>query len=660
MLNARTLSTVILAAALVLGCESVPPRSETIDTQATRVARAYLQAGEYLPAAQEYLRLAEVSSGNTALTYRLDAASAFVLAKRPQAAVQILDEIRGQSLSRDLQIRRNLVQAQLALLEQQPERALTLLGAKPADDAPPELTTRYLSVRADALDASGKHIDSARERVEMELILTDSAALSENRRRIWESLTQLSPQALEAAHLPPPSTLGGWIELAAIGNSASSDPIALGQAIALWRHRYPGHPAGENVVPMLVEDSYIAWAPARSVALLLPFDGQFAKAADAVRDGFMAAWFSDPDAENRPKVLVHDTSSGDIRMVYNQAIEDGADFVVGPLRRAMVTRLADSPGMPVPTLTLNHADAAPRATTRIATQATTEATIEAPASSAGQAANPTDTVAASAAATSGLYQFALSPEYEARLVAEFAWFAGHTNAAVLAPEGTWGGRVAAAFADAWTDLGGTVVEIQRYLNDGSDMSSPVRKLLNIDESDARYRSLRKVLGGDIKQEARRRQDVDFVFMAAFPRQARQLRPQLEFHQAQDLPVYSTSHIFSGIVDPEADRDINGVVFGDMPWVLEPGRNGAQLRREVGALWSNSMSAFMRLYAFGADAYSLVKELGTLRAQQYAEFNGVTGKLSLNENNRINRRLVWARFKKGTPRILDDHSNPIQR
>ena len=250
MLNARTLSTVILAAALVLGCESVPPRSESIDTQATRVARTHIQAGEYLPAAQEYLRLAGISSGDTALIYRLDAASAFVLAKRPQAAIQILDEIRGQPLSRDLQIRRNLVQAQLALLEQQPERALTLLGAEPADDAPPELTTRYLSVRADALDASGKHIDSARERVEMELLLTDSAALSENRRRIWASLTQLSPQALEAAHLPPPSTLGGWIELAAIGNSATSDPIAMGQAIALWRHRYPGHPAGENVVPI--------------------------------------------------------------------------------------------------------------------------------------------------------------------------------------------------------------------------------------------------------------------------------------------------------------------------------------------------------------------------------------------------------------------------
>ncbi len=629
MLNARTLSTVLLAAILTVGCESVPQRSETGDREATRVARTHMQAGEYLPAAQEYMRLAGLSSGDAALVFRLDAASAFVLAKRPDAALQILDNVRGQSLSRDLQIRRNLVHAQLALAEQRPEEALTFLDAAPADDAPPDLTARYHNVRADAFEATGEHVESARERVQLELLLTDSAALNENRRRIWGSLSQLSPQALEAAHIPPPSTLGGWIELAAIGSSTITDPNTLGQAIALWRHRYPGHPAGDNVVPMLMDDSQIGWAPVRTVALLLPFEGQFAKAADAVRDGFLAAWFADQNTETRPTVLVRDTSSGDIWNIYNRAIEEGAEFVVGPLRRVAVTRLADAAGMPVPTLTLNHADAA--------TSVSADAAMTAP--------------------TSGLFQFALSPESEARLVAEFAWFAGHTSAAVLTPVGAWGDRVATAFADTWEDLGGTVVEFQSYLNDGSDMSTPVRKLLNIDDSDARYRSLRKVLGSDIKQETRRRQDLDFVFMAAFPRQARQLRPQLEFHQAQDLPVYSTSHVYSGIADPDADRDIDDVVFGDMPWVLDPAASGGALRREVGALWSDSVSAFVRLYAFGADAYRLVGELGKLRAQPYAEFQGMTGSLSLSEKNRINRRLMWAQFNKGTPRILDGDSTP---
>ncbi len=643
MFNARTLGILVLAIFLAAGCDTVPQRSDADDGETTRVARGHLQAREYLPAAQEYLRLAEGSSGDAALAYRFDAASAFVLAHRPEAARQILNDAAGQTLPRDLQVRRNLVEAQLALFEQRPEDALALLGTPPAADAPAELQARYHGVRADALEATGEHIQSARERVLLELLVTEGAALNENRRRIWESLTQVSPKELEAEHIPPPSTLGGWIELAAIGGSTVTDPNALGQAIALWQHRYPGHPAGESIVPMLIDDSYIAWAPARTVALLLPFEGKFAKAADAVRDGFMAAWFADTDVDTRPTVVVRDTSGDDVRSIYDRAVEEGADFVVGPLRRTAVTQLAASGGLPVPTLTLNHAD---------------KSSTVASSAGAGTISEPGATMTAGVP-TTGLYQFALSPESEARLVAEFAWFAGHTNAAVLAPVGAWGDRVAAAFADAWEELGGTVVEIQGYLNDGSDMSSPVRKVLNVDESNARYRSLKQVLGVDVKQETRRRRDVDFVFMAAFPRQARQLRPQLEFHQAQDLPVYSTSHIFSGIVDAEADRDIDGVIFGDMPWVLDPASSGGNLRRDVESLWSDSLSTFVRLYGFGADAYHLVKELGTLRAQQYAEFQGVTGNLSLNENNQIDRRLMWARFSRGTPRIIDGGVTPIQ-
>ncbi|NIM29001.1 MAG: ABC transporter substrate-binding protein [Gammaproteobacteria bacterium] len=628
---ARTFASLVVSAVLISACETAPQRAVEPDSEATRVARTHMQSGEYLPAAQEFLRLAELSAGDAAMRYRLEAASAFVLAKRPDAARRILAESGAPTPSRDLQVRRNLVEAQLALVDERTDEALRLLAAAPREDAPPDLVARYRSVRADALEAAGEHLASARERVQLELLVTDGAALNENRRRIWQSLTQLSPEALEAAHIPPPSTLGGWIELAAIGSATLTDPVALSQAVALWRHRYPGHPAGESVVPMLMDDGHFAWSPARSVALLLPFEGQFGKAAEAVRDGFMAAWFADPDVQNRPAVIVRDTSSGDVRSVYDQVVEEGADFVVGPLRRASVARLAESAALPVPTLTLNHADTD----------------------------NGTDSERSAAMPTTGLFQFALSPESEAKLVAEYAWFADHSNAAVLAPAGAWGERVAGAFAQAWEKLGGRVVEVQTYLNDGSDMSTPVRKLLDIDGSESRYRSLRQVLGVDIKKEARRRRDVDFVFMAAFPVQARQLRPQLEFHQAQDLPVYATSHVYSGIADATADRDVEGVVFGDMPWVLDPAARSAELRRNVETLWGDSFKAFVRLYAFGVDGYHLVKELGRLRAQHYTEFQGATGKLSLNEQNKIDRQLSWARFVRGRPRLLTGEPQPTR-
>ena len=627
----RTLTAFAIALLLLAGCETVSQRQVAEDSEATRVARTHFWSGEYLPAAREYLRLAEQTSGDEATAYRLDAASAFVLAKRPDAARDILDELRGQTLSGDLALRESIVRAQLALVDGRADEALGLLSVSPGEDASPGVAARYHWVRADALEAGGAHVAAARERVQLELLLSDSVALAENRRRIWNTLTQVSPAELEAQSVPPPSTLGGWMELAAIANSSLADPKALEQAVALWRNRYPGHPAGESIVPMLMDDSRFAWAPPRTVALLLPFEGEFASAAQAVRDGFMAAWFADPNTQQRPTILVRDTSSGDIRIIYQRAVEEGADFVIGPLRRAEVTDLARMPGLPVPTLTLNHASPPPGAT-------------------AGDAP---------AMPVRGLYQFALSPESEAVRVAEQAWFAGHVNAVVLSPIGTWGDRVTAAFVQAWEQLGGTVLETQTYLNDGSDMSATVERLLDVDESEQRHRSLQQVLGGELKSETRRRQDVDFVFMAAFPLQARQLRPQLEFHRAKDVPVYSTSHVFTGVADADADRDIDGVIFGDMPWVLDPNAEASGLRHQVEAAWADSFIAYVRLYAFGADAYRLVNELGKLRAQQYAEFKGATGILSLNDQNQIERRLVWARFYNGIPRMLTERRASLQ-
>jgi outer membrane PBP1 activator LpoA protein len=628
LLKAPLLTVAALVGVLLTGCQTIPGQSAAETAEATRVARAHLDSGEYALAAEEYLRLSVGAQEEVAREYRLDAALAFILAERLDAAREILDDVGDEPLSESLEIKRNLVLAELALAERQPAEALALLATEPGADIPEVLKVRFHRLRADAYEQAGDYIESSRERVQLELLLSDPVAASENRRHIWESLAKLSPHALEAAYVPPPSTLGGWIELAVITRETITDSTTLGQAIALWRNRYPGHPAGEEIVPMLVEASSIQWAPPRTVALLLPLEGQFEKAARAVRDGFMAAWFDDADNPYRPTVLVRDTSGGDTWNIFDKAVEDGAEFVVGPLRRTAVTSLARRPSLPVPTLALNFADVPPDAGDE-------------------PGAEPEGVT------PGGLFQFALSPESEARLVAEHAWFAGYSNAAVLAPEGTWGTRVADAFSNEWEDLGGQVVERQAYGADGVNMAQPVKQLLNVDESDSRYRSLKKILGADLKQEPRRRRDVDFVFMAAFPRQARQLRPQLEFHRGQDLPVYSTSHIYAGVPEPALDADIDGVVFGDMPWVLDPERAETGLRGQVDAQWKESIAGLVRLYAFGADAYRLIKELGRLRAQRYAEYHGVTGRLSLNEHNRVDRRLIWARFKRGVPRILEN-------
>ncbi|HRE30628.1 MAG TPA: penicillin-binding protein activator, partial [Candidatus Berkiella sp.] len=74
-----------------------------------------------------------------------------------------------------------------------------------------------------------------------------------------------------------------------------------------------------------------------------------------------------------------------------------------------------------------------------------------------------------------------------------------------------------------------------------------------------------------------RQDVDVIVMAAPPAQARQLKPLFDFYYAEDVPVLATSSIYSGSQNPRSDRDVNGVVFCDMPWLLDTTK-GAGLRQ----------------------------------------------------------------------------------
>jgi len=336
---------------------------------------------------------------------------------------------------------------------------------------------------------------------------------------------------------------------------------------------------------------------------------------------------------------------------YRGALESGAEFVVGPLRRPLVATLAAEPSLAVPTLALNYASESEQTPpTAVGAAATGAGTVPGTAPLASAAASSRSSI--DRAPTEGLFQFALSPEDEARQVAERAWFDGHARAAVIAPRGNWGDRVSGAFAGAWESLGGEVVGQVAYDTEAVDLSAPVSALLGVDASEARYKELRRVVGSGLKGEARRRKDLDFVFMAGFPGQARKVRPQFKFHHASDVPVYSTSHVFSGVADPGADRDVDGVLFGDMPWALGQDPSDTDLRRRVEALWPNSVAGYMRLYAFGADAYALVARVGRLRAQAQAEYQGVTGRLSVTADNKIRRRLTWGRFEDGQPALVD--------
>ena len=204
----------------------------------------------------------------------------------------------------------------------------------------------------------------------------------------------------------------------------------------------------------------------------------------------------------------------------------------------------------------------------------------------------------------------------------------------------------------WFASGGTVLETIDYEPRSNDYGPPVKQLLNIDGSELRTRQLRQSLGRRLENRTRRRQDADMIFMAAFPIAGRQIIPQLRFHDAGGIPVYATSHIFSGSVNPQADADMNGVVFPDLPWILAPGDRASSIKTLINDHFKAGASVYQRLYAFGADAFNLIPHLARLAYEDTAEFNGLTGILSMSGNGRITRKLPWGKIINGKPELLD--------
>lgn len=620
----RRIGLLALLALVLSACAGGPPPVPGPTTDVEVRARSLIAAGQLQEAGREYLRIAAGAGGEQAAAFLLKAAAAFIDAGDLTTATTVLDRLRRMTLPPPVAAYRDLLHAGIELRAGHVEAALALLPAAAVTFYAGDALARYHRLRAEAYAASGNHLEAARERLALAAAARSPEAKDRAWRAAWTELTRLTPAALEHTAPSADPSFNGWIELARLAATLATHPETLEQGIAAWRARFPGHPADTAIIPALLATSFQQAAPPATVALLLPLQGQFEQAARAVRDGFLGAWLEDTANPERPVILIRDSSAADIAATYRRVVEEGAGMVVGPLRRGAVTALAQAQTRRVPTLALNLARAPAG---------------KPPSASAGEGAP--------------FYQFALSPEEEARGAAERAWFDARARGVVLYPQGDWGERVDASFGKAFEELGGIVAASASYPPGAKDMSAPVKQVLNIDRSEERARALRRVIGRPIERESRRRQDIDFVFLAAFPRQARQIRPQFAFNKAGRLPIYATSHVYTAKPDAGADRDLNGIEFGDMPWVLTPGvALNDPLRDAVLAAWPQARGGFLRLYAFGADAYRLIPNLGRLRAQRAAEFEGATGRLSVDVSGRVHRRLRWAIFKDGLPVPLD--------
>jgi outer membrane PBP1 activator LpoA protein len=308
---------------------------------------------------------------------------------------------------------------------------------------------------------------------------------------------------------------------------------------------------------------------------------------------------------------------GGATAAYASAVTDGAEFVIGPLIRNNVMALANDILVPVPVLTLNYL--------------------------------PDDILA-----PPGLYQFALAPEDEARSAAVRAISDGHTRGVALVPNNDWGRRVLSSFASEFETLGGTLLDHRNYTPANQDFSNTIEDLMALSGSVQRYRRLRANIGAPLQFDPRRRQDTEFIFLAADASAGRLLKSQLKFHYSGDIPAYATSSVFE--FDGRSNSDLNGIMFADTPWIIAP-QPWIEHLPSIFEEHFPDERRLGRLHAMGYDAYQLIAALFSARSGDMQELDGATGKLFLNADGRVHRRLAWAQFQNGEPVAMPEQEIP---
>jgi outer membrane PBP1 activator LpoA protein len=254
---------------------------------------------------------------------------------------------------------------------------------------------------------------------------------------------------------------------------------------------------------------------------------------------------------------------------------------------------------------------------------------------------------------SAFFQYALSPEDEARLAARRILADGHKNGIAIVPSGDWGTRVLAAFKQELEAGGGGIYATTALDTAMTDYSDSLTTVLRISESGARHRRLESILGTKLQFEPRRRGDLEYIFAPAQANMERLLRPQLRFHFAGSIPTYATSEAFEP--DPHNNQDLEGLMFPDMPWMLGSDLADA-VRNSLQTAYPNGGGPRRnRYFAFGFDAYKLAAALHSGATNIQVE--GLTGRLTLDPDHRIHRELGWAQIHNGEIKMLPPTGAP---
>ena len=680
---------VLLATLLFAGCGTHTQDQSTAFMQGTSQANSSF-----------YLQQMQQSTNDSKTNWQLLAIRALLQEGKKQQAIDLYNQLPSNLNSTQAR-EQSLLAVEVKLAQNDYQGARTLLAKLDPTSLDQPQQARYWQAQIDA--SQGKpSLTLLRALIAQQPLLSDAKQRQKNIDATWQALTSMPQDQANALVInADENTLQGWLDLQRMWFDNRNDPTLLKAGVKDWQTRYPQNPGAKMLPTALVNMQNYKPASTNKIALFLPLNGQASIFGRTIQQGFEAAKngapsvtgsavpaqvaqaanvsgnddvvspsqaeISDltatgsraepvqaptqdqaapaaepaaqepaaaatpqttaspvtqpvtaPTAQPQPAVAsaanasaelkIYDTTSQPISQLLAQAQQDGATLVVGPLLKENVDDVIKS-NTPLNVLALNQPE-------KVESRA-------------------------------NLCYFALSPEDEARDAARHIHQQGKQTPLLLVPRGALGDRVVSAFADEWLKLGGASVLQQRFgstaelragVNGGGGIAltgTPVSTLPSAQNSS---------LGSADEMPVSSGGSVDAAYILATPEQIAYIKPMIAIRNGSqnNVTLYASSRSAQGTAGPDFRLEMEGLQYSEIPMLA--GSNPALMQQALSAVRNDYSLA--RLYAMGADAWSLANHFTQMRQTPGFELNGNTGDLTATQDCVINRKLSWLKYQQG--------------
>ena len=483
--------------------------------------------------------------------------------------------------------------------------------------------------------------------------------------QVWQWITSIPASSLDSVGSAYPD-LSPFITLRELTEENASSPEKLAKSLQQFKQVYRGHVL-ENALPEnVIEATQLTDAGANDIAVLLPLSGRLARTGQVVKNGIMAAYYTDvekrQDEHLLPRLRFIDTNEVDTQHLLSE-IGD-TKFIIGPLLKDTVERLIPSLPLGVNVLALNRPDELPdNASAKGVTTGSSNPAIadDALASGTGLAGDDTQNELHSLGLPTSLNYYGLAPEDEAKQLAEFIFNKGYRAPIVIAAQSSLYQRMDDTFKKHWRILNNQENKQRANItsvsfNDSNSLREGITQALDVAQSNQRINQIEYMTNDEVYNMPRSRRDIDAIVAFASPQDTELLNPIIEAslnpYDGKQVPVYATSRSMDYDSGKNQWRDLQNVHFIDMPWLM-PSHSWQPLQQEVEQAWQNQNTMQKRLFAFGFDAYQLLPQLGMLNTLKYLSHEGLTGTLSLNQQGEVIRKQPQAIIRNEKVQMLSE-------